>query len=76
MYNTCKVPQSSIEFQAQIQQQKPGGFSKESRRRAVIGRWATLTNQKRHISKHCQFNNDAVDHLLNHPDTSNIQSSF
>ena len=34
----CKVPQSSSEFQAQIQPQSPGRFFNVSKRRAPIGR--------------------------------------
>ena len=35
----CKVPQSSSEFQTQIQPQRPGRFSNALQRRAPIGRW-------------------------------------
>ena len=35
----CKVPQSSSEFQAQIQPQRPGKFFNVSKRRPPIGRW-------------------------------------
>jgi hypothetical protein len=35
----CKVPQSSSEFQTQIQTQRPGRFSNASQRRSPIGRW-------------------------------------
>ena len=34
----CKVPQSSSEFQTQIQPQRPGRFSNASQRRAPIGK--------------------------------------
>uniref|UniRef100_A0A8C8JIW9 HP domain-containing protein n=1 Tax=Oncorhynchus tshawytscha TaxID=74940 RepID=A0A8C8JIW9_ONCTS len=35
----CKVPQSSSEYQTQIQPQRPGRFSNSSQMRAPIGRW-------------------------------------
>jgi hypothetical protein len=34
-----KVPQSSSEYQPQIQPQQPGRFSNASQRRAPIARW-------------------------------------
>ena len=36
----CKVPQSSSEFQTQIQAQRPWRFSNALQRREPIGRWA------------------------------------
>ena len=35
----CKVPQSSSEFQTQIQPQRPGRFSNALQRMAPIGGW-------------------------------------
>jgi hypothetical protein len=69
-YNICKVPQSRIEFQVQIQVQRPGSFSKASQRQAVIGGWVTITNQTLNISLiMVKLKHVTVDDVINHPDT-------
>jgi hypothetical protein len=66
----CKVPQSSIEFQAQIQLKRAGSFSIASQTRTVIGRWVTITKSDIvYLAKYGKVNN----YGLNHPDTSKIQ---
>ena len=41
-HTICYVPQSSSEFQTQIQPQRPGRFSNALQRRAHIGRWVKM----------------------------------
>jgi hypothetical protein len=45
----CKVPQSSSEFQTQIQPQRPGRFSNSFQRRAPIGKWIKKTDIEHHF---------------------------
>jgi hypothetical protein len=62
----CKVPQSSIEFQAQIELQE--------------GQWLVDGKNNKsdieYIFKHGQVNKYAVEDVSNNPDTTKKQSSF
>ena len=74
----CKVPQSSSEFQTQIQPQRPGRFSNASQRRAPIGTWVKM-DKKADIEypfEHGEVINYTLDGVSIHPVTTKIQVSF
>jgi hypothetical protein len=72
-----KVPQSSIEFQTQIQQQRPGRFSNASQRRAHIGRWVQIKKADiEYPFEHGEVINYPLDGVPIHPVTIKIQVSF
>jgi hypothetical protein len=78
-YNVCKVPQSSTEYQAQIQLQKTRELFKSIIKNG--NDWWMGNNSKSDIEykgifKHGQDNIYAVDDVLNQLDTSKMQSSF
>ena len=73
-----KVPQSSSEFQTQIQPQRPQMFSNASQRRSPIGRWIWI-NKKADIEypfEHDEVINYTLDGVSIHPVTTKIQASF
>jgi hypothetical protein len=67
----CKVPQSSSEFQKQIQAQRPGRFSNALQRSAPIGRWV-----KKRPFEHGEVINYTLDGVSIHPVITKIQVSF
>ena len=62
----CKVPQSSIEFQAQIELREGQWLVDDKNNKSDI----------EYIFKHGQVNKYAVEDVSNKPDTSKKQSSF
>ena len=75
----CTVPQSSCEFQTQIQPQRPGRFSIGTQRRAPIGRWVKENIQKtdnEYPFEHFEVINYTLDGVSIHPVTTKIQVSF
>ena len=63
-----KVPQSSSEFQTQIQLQRPGGFSNASQRRAPIGKWGEKNIE--YPFEHGEVINYILDGVSTHPVTT------
>ena len=73
----CKVPQSSIEFQTQIQPQRPGRFSISSPRRAPIGRWVKIKKaDNEYPFEHDEVIKYALDGVSIYPVTTKIQVSY
>ena len=75
---TIKVPQSSSEFQTQIQPQRPGKFSNALQRRARIGRWVNQLYKAdiEYPFEHGEVINCTLDGVSIHPVTTKIQASF
>jgi hypothetical protein len=71
----CKVPQSSSEFQTQIQAQRPGRFPNASQRKAPIGRWVRKADLE-YPFEHGDVINYTLDGVSIHPVTTKIQASF
>ena len=69
----CKVPQSSSEFQTQIQPQRPGRFSNASQRRAPIGSFLNFLKQTFNIPfEHGEVINYTLEGVSIHPVTTKI----
>ena len=62
---SCKVPQSSSEFQTQFQPQRPGRFSNASQRKSPIGRWVKI-----------KYAYPFEHGVSTHPVTTNVQAYF
>jgi hypothetical protein len=56
-----KVPQSSSEFQTQIQAQRPGTFSNASQRRTPIDRWVKKRKDIEYPFEHGEVTNYTLD---------------
>ena len=73
----CKVPQSSGEFQTQIQPQRPGRFSNALQRRAPISRCVIIKKaDTEYPFEHGEVINYTLGSVSIHPVTTKIQVSF
>jgi hypothetical protein len=71
------VPQSSGEFQTQIQPQRPGRFFNASQKRVPVGRWVKMKKVDiKYPFEHGEVMNYTLDGVSIHPVTTKIQVSF